>query len=914
MNETDFDSKARERYRRRGFFGNPDTPKKVILNELAHRLTPSLGDFALMFICGMITGLTIWFDLPPLLLAVFAIFPFLGSFFGFLIGLTTGSFGFAAKAFVNFLITGISFFLGAFLVGYAAGGRFTLDNSFLLNAVQPSSLLLFIAAVSTILALVRLITRQDRLPEKFSTVAFTAAWLPLGLAGFLLGTGAALPFVSALRTSLLALSMNVLVSIIALYALRLFTAKLSAYILSLIFFLFSGFFTFIWRGVIAADAGKIIAAVQSRLSGITVEVQPSVTPASETAQTTVTPNSAIIATESPVRETPTVLDIAGIETLPIESEPHATLEPPKSTADEASAELTVVSVKEKLGIFGNSAASTPDAPTATPTHAPTRTPAPTNTSAPSETVTSKATATSTATAKPTNTAIPSATSLPPTKPFLSTVTPTTTATRTLRPTETATATITEAPPVDYATVKVEGDIGVLVRVSPEFNATVMKSVMNDSPIELTGKRIERPLQNVTWVEVRINDGLTGWVQASHLIFPDESAPTATPTATEASSIGAVLPTTAPTKGYVPTVTPMIPPKKTGTAIPVKAASTATVTSAAAEIQSSATEEKADVQSTETSESAPVAANITKVTVQNPSDVGSLLRLAPEFNSVIMKSLMNGSTLELVGEERKVPYQDFTWVRVRTSEGYVGWVGKNHLVYPDQATAEEKPTSTEETKPVAAATVAPTITAAAVANAPTQVPTQASTATAAQKPQSVTKEPTASTSNLFAVVAATADVGVLVRVSPEKNATVMKSVLNGSMLEIVETTGKMKKPANWVQVRTGDGYVGWVDLDSLIMPNMPTPTVTPTPTPFVNITFGPPVYYAVVHAANESGVYVRSMPQSDAQVENAVLNGSLVELVGVEQSGNLPDSSWVKIRTDGGTVGWVGKDSLIYPEK
>lgn len=884
-----------------------------MLNELAHRLTPSIGDFGLMFICGVITGLTIWFDLPPLLLAVFAVFPFLGSFFGFLIGLTTGSFGFAAKAFFKLLITGISFFLGAFLIGIAAGERFTLDDSFLVNAVQPSSLLLFISGISTILALIQLVTRQDRLPEKFSTVAFSAAWLPLGLAGFLLGTGAALPFVPALRTSLLGLSINIVITIAALYVLRLFTAKLSAYVFSFILFLISGLFAFIWRGVIAADAGKVIASIQSRLSGTAADVLPSPALATRTNTPVKPTDSATIATtERPIIETPTVVDIVGIETLQIESEPHATLEPPEATADEASAELTVVSVKEKLGIFGNVGASTPEAPSASPTPAPTNTLSPTRTTVPTNTNTSAPTATmtSTATAKPTNTSAPSATPLPPTRPFVPTVTPMATMTRTLRPAATASATFTAAPPVNYATVKVDGDIGVLVRVSPEFNATVMKSVMNDSLIELTGKRLERPLQNVTWVEVRINDGLTGWVQATHLIFHEETAPTATPTATEASPSSALAPTLAPTKGYVPTVTPMTTPVKTETTIPVKAAATATPTSAAAVIQPSATVESLAVQSSATIEAAPVTADATIVTVQNPSDVGSLLRLSPDFNSVIMKSLMNGSTLELVGEERKTPYQDITWVRVRTIEGYVGWVGKNHLVYPDQSIAEEISTTATVVKPIAAATITPTITAAPLAQAPTKVPT----ATIAPKPQAATSEATVTTSNLYAVVAATADVGVLVRVSPEKNATVMKSVLNGSMLEIVETTGKSKLPANWVQVQTGDGYVGWVHQDSLIMPNMPTPTITPTPTPFVNITFGPPVYYAVVHAANQSGVYVRSDPQADANVQRAVLNGSLVELIGIERSGSLPDSSWVKIRTNEGTVGWVGKESLIYPEK
>lgn len=76
-----------------------------------------------------------------------------------------------------------------------------------------------------------------------------------------------------------------------------------------------------------------------------------------------------------------------------------------------------------------------------------------------------------------------------------------------------------------------------------------------------------------------------------------------------------------------------------------------------------------------------------------------------------------------------------------------------------------------------------------------------------------------------------------------------------------------------------------------------------------------IHYAVVFAQNEAGVAVHLNPEFDSEVHRAVLNGSLIELMEEDDADTKADlTAWVKVRTNDGYVGWVGRDNLIYPEK
>lgn len=1097
MNETEFDSKARERYRRRGVFGNPDTPRKVYLNELSHRLTPSVGDFALILVSGIATGLAVWFDLPALLVPVFAVFPFLGTFFGSLLGLTTGSFRFAGRSFANFLVLMALFFFGAFAVGFVSRGIAPTIQLTFYHADTPSAVLMLACGFCVFFAITRFVVRVDRVPEALTTAGMASVWLPLGISGFLIGAGIS-GGSEALRTALLGLAVNLFVSLIALYVLRLFTAKAAALAVSAALFILTLAWTFSWRFVIIADARETVARIRSRFgTPVSVATLASEEPESEPPQSAPNPPAASINPAS----LSTGNSANDFSVQATETEVRPTLAPPEATVDDAVAVLTVASVKEKFGINMMSGA-TPEVPAAGAEVVPSEVP-PTLTATvhPSDTPVPVPTATDTLVP----TATVTATRTPvPTKAVVPTIT--VTLTRTLRPTSTATVTFTAAPPVNYALVNVENDVGVLVRLSPEFNAVVMKSVMNGSLLEIMGEERTLPYQNYTWIKVRTSDGYVGWVGKDGLVFDDDALPINAPSETPTSLptvVSMIVPTAIPTV-QIMTLTPggPEPPNEDAVAIVhaendvgllvhVSPASSAQVMKAVwngSRMTLVGEESQAGPDETlwvrvrtedgyvgwarrsflllpgETppadSSGAPAEANVASLiptqpapenyaVVQAENGVGEVLRLKPDWNSVVMKAIFNGAQLVLTGEERTTSDKT-NWVEVRTESGHVGWVNKKSLFLSDsrdaiiptpttvpsekfavvdandafgtavfespswnatimvsvrnglpiELTGEEristfdrsawvqvrldsghigwvnKATLRITSSPIAAA---PTATfepsddyavvrgnddyGVAVLDSPNWNATIMRSIRNGERLEltgterisgsdrsiwvqvrldsghigwvrkalllmpSVSEEEIlamtrtverelASRTDYYAVVRAEDDIGTVIRQSPEWNSSIMMSVLNGSKLDL---TGKEQNAGpgktSWIQVRTDDGYVGWVDRSRLFFPNEPTPTPVPTYHPVVKVTTGPMVHYAVVFVPNEAGVAVHLNPELDSEVHRAVLNGSLIELIDDDDADSQPElKAWVKVRTNDGYVGWVGRDSLIYPEK
>ena len=66
-----------------------------------------------------------------------------------------------------------------------------------------------------------------------------------------------------------------------------------------------------------------------------------------------------------------------------------------------------------------------------------------------------------------------------------------------------------------------------------------------------------------------------------------------------------------------------------------------------------------------------------VSVSN--DVGTLLRRGPGFSEEILRSILNGTSVELLDETRSVNGTD--WVRIRTMEGHTGWTPASSIM-PD----------------------------------------------------------------------------------------------------------------------------------------------------------------------------------------------------------------------------------------
>jgi len=81
VNGTENENKARARYLKRGIYSNPDNSRKIYLNDLAHKLIPSLGYYILLIIAGITCGLAFLYHSKALLILTLAILPFMGPFF-----------------------------------------------------------------------------------------------------------------------------------------------------------------------------------------------------------------------------------------------------------------------------------------------------------------------------------------------------------------------------------------------------------------------------------------------------------------------------------------------------------------------------------------------------------------------------------------------------------------------------------------------------------------------------------------------------------------------------------------------------------------------------------------------------------------------------------------------------------------
>ncbi len=103
-------------------------------------------------------------------------------------------------------------------------------------------------------------------------------------------------------------------------------------------------------------------------------------------------------------------------------------------------------------------------------------------------------------------------------------------------------------------------------------------------------------------------------------------------------------------------------------------------------------------------------------------------------------------------------------------------------------------------------------------------------------------------------------------------------------------------ANWVQVRLGNGAVGWVSITAVQL------SVDINSLPVVEA--GPPSNAAVV---NVGALNVRYGPGTGYGAFTVVFRGQVVTLLG-----RAAYSTWVQVRLSTGAVGWVNSNYLISP--
>lgn len=123
MSDNESESEARRRYKRRGIHSDPKTPREIFQNNLAHKLTPSLGYFFLTLAAGAVSGIALMKDIKPLFVLVFALIPFFGPFFGEVLACASGSIPYLIKSFIKYLLGRLLYFGGAFGAVYLLKGN-----------------------------------------------------------------------------------------------------------------------------------------------------------------------------------------------------------------------------------------------------------------------------------------------------------------------------------------------------------------------------------------------------------------------------------------------------------------------------------------------------------------------------------------------------------------------------------------------------------------------------------------------------------------------------------------------------------------------------------------------------------------------------------------------------------------------
>jgi len=468
VNGTENENKARARYLKRGIYSNPDNSRKIYLNDLAHKLIPSLGYYILLIIAGITCGLAFLYHSKALLILTLAILPFMGPFFGISLSAVTGSFSFLGKSLLKFLI-GISLFflstlgVGGFgrqpvLISAQMGGDlsssayptvFSEDFGFF---IAPTGLMILTVIICSLAAAIVIVKGSEH-PQALSSGIMAGVLLPIGLAGFCIGLHYFDPLWDCIRTSIIYGLIGLAASLLAFLFTQVFVPQFKTFLLSGILLVCATLYLCDFVNMINLNFEDRFSPMRERFNALVNP--PTVTP---------TPIPSATATAT-ITQTPTFTP-----TGTITKQPTAT--------------LSVTFTKS----------ITPTQPTVTP----------------SSTITF--------------TAVPPT----PTKTYTATYTPTVTPTkvmtptRTIRPSKTPTITFTPSATIVYGIVSVSNDVGLLIRANPGLDSEYVKSQFNGAMLEIMGEQKER--DGILWVKVRTNDGLEGWASAAALR-------TATPLAT-----------------------------------------------------------------------------------------------------------------------------------------------------------------------------------------------------------------------------------------------------------------------------------------------------------------------------------------------------------------------------------------------
>ncbi len=180
-------SAARRRRRRRMIFPGASDQQAIFLEELAHKVTPSVEFFLFAILSSLILGLAILFNIPALYFLAALVSPFMGPVLGLGLSAITGAHRFFIQSLGGLSVAAIIYFLGGMLAGWFSN---FLWSEISVNPTQIYYHTAFswpdmaVLAVGAIVSAILLVQDNKQRPLVSSIALAYEIFLPIGVAGF----------------------------------------------------------------------------------------------------------------------------------------------------------------------------------------------------------------------------------------------------------------------------------------------------------------------------------------------------------------------------------------------------------------------------------------------------------------------------------------------------------------------------------------------------------------------------------------------------------------------------------------------------------------------------------------------------------------------------------------------------------
>lgn len=218
----------RRRAQRRAYFPTDEEGRAALFTHLAHRAFPSYELFVFSLISGTILGLGYFLDSQALLIFGILVAPLMTPWIGISLATIAGSVRFFAQTFVALLVSSLIVFLIGALAGFASriAPPRVFNEAFIHSRLWwPDIVTITIAAIILTISFVR----SEERPYLPSALLTYGLFLPLGAAGFGLGSGVGLGEIwpQALYVFLVHFSWATFFAILALFFVRFYPTTVS---------------------------------------------------------------------------------------------------------------------------------------------------------------------------------------------------------------------------------------------------------------------------------------------------------------------------------------------------------------------------------------------------------------------------------------------------------------------------------------------------------------------------------------------------------------------------------------------------------------------------------------------------------------------------------------------------------------